>query len=143
MKIASNRKAYHNYQVLKQYEAGISLNGPEIKSIRKGEVSIVDAYINIRQKQAMIVNMHINPYKYAADYIPIDPMRTRPLLLHKNEIIKLEYLMKTQQLLLIPLKIYFNKRSLVKISIGLCKSLKLHDKRNLLKEKADRQINKY
>ncbi len=143
MRIASNKKAFHNYQIIKQYEAGISLNGPEIKSLRRGEVSIIDAYVTIKNQRAEIVNMHINPYKYAADYIPIDPMRRRPLLLHKQEIIKLNYLIKTQQLVLLPLKLYFNKRSLVKVTIGLGKSLKLHDKRNLLKEKSDRRINRY
>ncbi len=143
MKIANNKKAYHNYLIIKDYEAGIVLNGSEIKSIRKGEVSLQEAYVSIRNHEAQVVNMHIAPYKYAVGFIPIDPLRTRKLLLHKKEIIKLEYLQKTQQLTLIPLKMYINGRSLVKLKIGLAKGKNAHDKRQALKQKSDRKINNY
>lgn len=128
-----NRKARHDYDISDTYEAGIVLKGTEIKSIREGKANIKDSYVIIRDNEAYILNMHISPYD-KGNLFNHDELRTRKLLLHKNEIYKLRDSSKIEGYSLIPLKLYFLK-SKVKILIGVGKGKKLYDKREDMKKK--------
>lgn len=128
-----NKKAYFDYYILEQLEAGISLLGTEIKSVRKGSVDLKDTFINIKNNEAYLLNMYIAKYE-EGNIFNHDERRTRKLLLHKKEIIKLKEKIKQDGLTIIPLKLYF-KNNKVKILIGICKGKKLYDKRASLKEK--------
>lgn len=136
--ISKNRQAFFLYEILETYEAGISLFGTEVKSIRAGKVNLKDGYIFIRNHEAFLTNVHISPYQASGSYFNHDPLRTRKLLLHKQEITKL--IGKTQEkgLTLVPIKMYF-KGSLIKIEIGLGKGKKLHDKRETVKRRDDQR----
>lgn len=103
--ILFNKKANFNYEIIKTYEAGICLKGVEVKSIYQKKVSIDDAYVVIKKNEAYILNMHIAPYEHGNIY-NVEPTRTRKLLLHKNEIIKLEFLRKKESITIIPIKLY-------------------------------------
>lgn len=131
--ISQNKKAYHDYFILETYQAGISLSGTEVKSLRAGRCNLKDSYIKIENSQAIIKNMHISPYEQG-NIFNHDPLKDRVLLLHKYEINKLIGAVTTQGLTIIPLKIYF-KGSLVKIDIGIAKGKKLYDKRNDIAKK--------
>lgn len=131
--VARNKKANHEYFILETYEAGIVLLGTEIKSIRGSKVSIQDAYCEIKNQEMFIQNMHISPYEKGNIFNHKED-RTRKLLLHKKEIIKLFSKVKLEGLTIIPLEVYIVK-GLCKIKIGLCKGKKLFDKRNDIKEK--------
>ena len=128
-----NKKAYFDYTVLDSIEAGISLVGTEIKSVRKGSVDLKDSFITIKNNEAFILNMYIAKYE-EGNIFNHDERRTRKLLLHKKEIKKLKEKVSTEGLTLIPLKLYF-KKNYVKVLIGLCKGKKLYDKRASIKEK--------
>ena len=130
---ARNKKANHEYFILETYEAGIVLFGTEIKSIRGSKVSIQDAYCEIKNQEMFIQNMHISPYEKGNIFNHKED-RTRKLLLHKKEIIKLFSKVKLEGLTIIPLEVYITK-GLCKIKIGLCKGKKLFDKLNDIKEK--------
>lgn len=137
--IAANRKAYHEYFVLESYEAGISLSGTEVKSLRAGGVNLKDAWCNIENGELIIKQMHISPYDHGNIFNKL-PMRDRKLLMHKREIMRLLGTVKQQGLTLVPLSIYF-KGSLVKVQVGLCRGKQLHDKRAVAAKKdADRAI---
>jgi len=125
--IANNKKAYHEYFVLEQYEAGIVLHGTEVKSLRMGNCSVKEAFIRIEGGEMFVYGMHISPYE-KGNIFNKDPLRPKKLLLHKKEINKLVGQMKEQGITLIPLKVYFSG-SLVKVEIGLCKGKKIYDKR--------------
>lgn len=131
--IVINKKATFNYTVLDTYEAGIELKGVEVKSISKHDVSINEAYVVVKKNEAFILNMHVSPYDHGNIY-NVDPIRTRKLLLHKKEIIKLEFLRKKEAITIVPLKMYWKKNK-IKLLIGLCKGKKLYDKRNAIKER--------
>lgn len=131
--IVINKKATFNYTVLDTYEAGIELKGVEVKSISKHDVSINEAYVVVKKNEAFILNMHVSPYDHGNIY-NVDPIRTRKLLLHKKEIIKLEFLRKKDAITIVPLKMYWKKNK-IKLLIGLCKGKKLYDKRNAIKER--------
>ena len=124
--IADNRKARHDYFVLESYEAGIELTGTEVKSIREGGLNLKDSWISIDDGEAYIKQMHISPYE-KGNIFNKDPLRTRKLLMHKREIMKLLGQVKQDGLTLIPISVYF-KGSRVKVQVGLCKGKKLHDK---------------
>ena len=128
-----NKKAYFDYTVLDSIEAGISLVGTEIKSIRKGSVDLKDTFITIKNNEAFILNMYIAKYE-EGNIFNHDERRTRKLLLHKSEIKKLKEKVSTEDLTLIPLKLYF-KKNYVKVLVGLCKGKKLYDKRASIKER--------
>ena len=128
-----NKKAYFDYTVLDSIEAGISLVGTEIKSIRKGSVDLKDTFITIKNNEAFILNMYIAKYE-EGNIFNHDERRTRKLLLHKSEIKKLKEKVSTEGLTLIPLKLYF-KKNYVKVLVGLCKGKKLYDKRASIKER--------
>ncbi|KPQ32001.1 MAG: SsrA-binding protein SmpB [Phormidium sp.] len=138
--IADNRQARYRYSILETYEAGLELQGTEVKSIRQGRVNLRDGYALIRGNEAWLHNVHISPYNIASQYFNHDPLRNRKLLLHRKEISKLVGKVEQQGLTLVPLKLYL-KNGWVKVSIGLAKGKKLHDKRESLKRKQqDREI---
>ena len=131
--IANNKKAYHDYFILETYEAGISLHGTEVKSLRTGKCSIKEAFIRIDGGEVFVYGMHISPYE-KGNIFNKDPLRERKLLLHKSEILKISGKMKEDGITVIPLKVYF-KGSLVKVEIGLAKGKKLYDKRQDIAKK--------
>ena len=128
-----NRKANHDYFIKSTIEAGIELKGTEIKSIRKGSCNISDAYARIKNNEVFLTNMYIAKYE-EGNRFNHDERRERKLLLHKNEIIKLDFEINTQRYTLIPLRLYFKKNK-VKIELALAQGKKLYDKRASLKEK--------
>ena len=136
-----NKKAYFDYTVLDSIEAGISLVGTEIKSIRKGSVDLKDTFITIKNNDAFILNMYIAKYE-EGNIFNHDERRTRKLLLHKSEIKKLKEKVSTEGLTLIPLKLYF-KKNYVKVLVGLCKGKKLYDKRASIKERDLKRETRY
>jgi SsrA-binding protein len=139
--ITLNRKARHDYFVEETYEAGIELFGTEIKSIRQGGVNLKDSWCNIDNSEIFIMGMHISPYE-KGNIFNKDPLRVRKLLMHKKEIMKLFGLVKQDNFTLIPLSLYF-KGSRVKVSVGLCKGKKLHDKRqDMAKRDAKREVDR-
>lgn len=131
--IAANRKAYHDYFVDDKYEAGISLVGTEVKSLRAGQVNLKDSYCSIKDGELFANGIHISPYE-KGNIFNRDPRRTRKLLMHKKEILKLFSLMSQKGYTLIPLSLYF-KDSKVKVEVGLCRGKKLYDKRDAEAEK--------
>ena len=132
--IANNKKAYHDYFIEDKYEAGISLAGTEVKSLRMGKCSIKESFIRIERDEVFIYGMHISPYENG-NIFNRDPVRVRRLLMHKREIMRLFGLVKQDGYSLIPLSVYF-KNSLIKVQVGLCKGKKLYDKRADLAAKA-------
>lgn len=138
--ILLNKKAHFNYQLLDSYEVGIELKGVEVKSIQKGDVSISEAYIFFRKNEAFIINMNISPYDHG-NIFNVNPTRERKLLLHKKEIIRLQYLAKKESLTIIPYKIYW-KNNKIKLLIYLAKGKKLFDKRETIKKRDEERSNK-
>ncbi len=137
--IAQNKKAYHEYFVMENFETGIELFGTEVKSIRQGRVNLKDAWCTIEDGEIFVKGMHISPYEQG-NIFNKDPMRVRKLLMHKREIMRLFGLVKQQGYSLIPLSLYF-KGSRVKLQLGLCKGKKLYDKRDdMAKRDAQRDI---
>ena len=139
--VAQNKKAYHDYFVLEEYEAGIELFGTEVKSIRQGRVNLKDAWCSIDNGEIFVNGMHIRPYEQG-NIVNRDPLRKKKLLMHKKEIHKLYGTIKQQGLTLIPLSVYFNKGK-AKIKVGLCKGKKIYDKRDVAaKKEANRSIDR-
>ena len=136
--ISDNRQARHLYEILEVYEAGVELVGTEVKSIRAGRVNLRDGYALIRNGQAWLINAHISPYERSAEYFNHEPRRTRKLLLHRKEITKLIGQVEQKGLTLVPLKMYF-KGCGEKITLGLGKGKKLHDKREDIKRRDDQR----
>lgn len=137
--VAQNKKAYHDYFVLQEYEAGLELFGTEIKSIRAGNVNLKDSWCHIKDGEIFANGMHISPYE-KGNIFNRDPMRPKRLLMHKKEIRKLYAEVKQQGCAIVPLSVYFvNGRA--KLKIGLCKGKKLYDKRDdAAKKDAERNI---
>ena len=130
-----NKRARHEYHILETYEAGMILTGPEVKSLRSGQANLKEAHCIIRNEKMLLIGCHISPYKPAARNNPVDPARTRELLLHKKEVSKLIGKLKEQGLALVPLKIFFNDRGYAKIEVGLGRGKKMYDKRQDSKER--------
>ncbi|MCK5764056.1 MAG: SsrA-binding protein SmpB [Clostridiales bacterium] len=140
--IAQNKKARFEYSIEETYEAGISLTGTEVKSIRQGKVNIKEAYAEIRDGEVFITSMNISPYEMGSIY-NVDPLRDRKLLLHKREIQKLIGLTTQKGYTLVPLKIYINDQGKIKIELAVAKGKKLYDKRqDMAKKDAKRTIEK-
>ena len=125
--IANNKKAYHDYFIEEEYEAGIALHGTEVKSLRQGHCSVKESFIRIDNNEVMIYGMHVSPYE-KGNIFNRDPLRPKKLLLHRYEINKLEGKIRETGYTLVPLKVYL-KDSLVKVEIGLARGKKLYDKR--------------
>ena len=135
--VAKNSKAYHDYFIEDKYEAGIELAGAEVKSIRLGNLSLKEAWCQIKDGELFIRQMHIAPYEQG-NIFNKDPLRIRKLLLHRYEINKIEAKLKEKGLTLVPLKVYF-KDSLVKVEIGMARGKKLYDKRQDIAKKDQRR----
>ena len=137
--VAQNRKAFHDFFVEEKYECGIALFGTEVKSIRLGKVSLKESWAQVRKGEVWIEGMHISPYEQGNIYNR-DPMRPKKLLLHRNEIRKLDASVMRMGYTLIPLELYL-KDGRVKVQLGVCKGKQVHDKRNsMLKRDSDREI---
>ena len=135
--IANNKKAYHDYFIEDTYEAGISLHGTEVKSLRMGKCSVKESFVRIENGEVFIYGMHISPYE-KGNIFNKDPLRVRKLLLHKTEINKLAAKIAEKGYTLVPLQVYF-KGSLVKVEIGLARGKKLYDKRDDIAKKDQRR----
>ena len=139
--MARNREAYHEYFVEEEFEAGISLQGTEVKSMRAGTLNLKDSWCGIKDSELILNQMHISPYDHGNRFNP-DPRRPRKLLMHRREIMRLFGKVKQDGYSLIPLTVYF-KGSRVKVKVGLCKGKKLYDKRQAAAERdAKRQIDR-
>jgi len=132
--IAVNRSARHDYFIEADYEAGLALEGWEVKSLRAGRVQLKEAYVTVRNGEAWLLGAHITPLPAASTHITPDQTRTRKLLLHRGELHKLIGATERQGYTLVPLTMYW-KNSRVKLKIGLAKGKKAHDKRSTLKER--------
>lgn len=137
--VTQNRKAYHDYTIEDTLEAGIMLTGTEVKSLRDGKANLKDSYVLVKDSEALLLNCHISPYTYG-NIMNHDPIRTRKLLLHKKEIIRIQEKAAQKGYSIIPLKIYF-KGSHAKVEIGLARGKKQYEKRDSIKKReADREI---
>jgi len=132
--VAKNKKAFHDYFIIEEFEAGIELFGTEVKSIRAGSVNLKDSYVDIKNGEAFALGVHISPYE-KGNIFNRDPLRPKKLLLHKKEILRLFGKSKEDGLTIIPLEIYLSG-SLAKLKIALAKGKKLYDKRNTEAEKS-------
>ncbi len=128
-----NRKAFHDFHILEKYEAGLMLEGCEVKSMRAGKANMRDAFAQHRGNELWLVNMHIDPYFQGAHNNP-DPTRARKLLLNKNELAKLIGRVREKGLTIVPLRAYL-KKNIFKVEIALVKAKKLYDKRDSIKKK--------
>ena len=131
--IANNKKAFHDYFIEDKYEAGISLAGTEVKSLRMGKCSVKESFIRIKNGEVIIYGMHISPYE-KGNIFNKDPLRPRKLLMHKYEINKIAGKMAEKGYTVVPLQVYF-KGSLVKVEIALARGKKLYDKRQDIAKK--------
>lgn len=131
--ITDNRKARHDYFIHETFEAGLALTGTEVKSLRQGKVNLKDSFCRIENGELYLLGMHISPYEQGNRF-NVDPLRTRKLLMHKYEILKLFGNVKEKGYTLIPLSLYF-KKGRVKVAIALATGKKLYDKRRDLAEK--------
>ena len=136
--IAQNKKARHDYFVEDRLEAGISLKGTEVKSLRAGTVSMKDCFCQVKDGELFLYNMHISPYE-KGNIFNADPMRVRKLLVHKREILRLSQAVSQKGMALIPLSLYF-KNSKVKVELGVCKGKKLYDKRDSAAERDSKRL---
>jgi SsrA-binding protein len=137
--IVENRRARFEYHILESLEAGLVLNGTEVKSIRAGGVSLSEAYARIRDGEAWLLGMHIPPYKQGS-FSNVEPIRPRKLLLHKEEIARLQSRVGEKGLTIVPLRLYFT-RGMAKIQLGVARGKKLWDKRaDAAKRDVEREI---
>ncbi|BAN35104.1 SsrA-binding protein [Sulfuricella denitrificans skB26] len=134
MSIAQNKKAFHDFFIEEKYEAGIVLDGWEVKAIRAGRTQLKEAYVIIRSGELYLLGCHISPLPTASTHVNPDPVRTRKLLLHAEEISKLIGKVERAGFTLVPLDMHF-VRGRIKLEIGLAKGKKQHDKRDAEKEK--------
>lgn len=146
-RVAQNRRARHDYEILETYECGIALSGAEVKSLRARQVSLQDAYARIEGGEAWLVGAHVAPYEYASGYGRFDPDRSRKLLLHREQIDELAGQVSQKSLTLVPLSIYF-RDGRAKVEIGLARGRRLYDKRHALAERdaareAERMMKEY
>ena len=132
--IALNKKARHEYFIQERFEAGLSLQGWEVKSLREGRVQLTDSYVFIRNGEAFLIGTNITPLLSASTHITPEPMRTRKLLLHREELDKLIGLVDRKGFTLVPIALYW-KKGKVKLEIGLAKGKQLHDKRETEKNR--------
>ena len=133
-RIADNRKARHDYFIEEEFEAGIVLEGWEVKSIRAGRVQLAESHIIIRDGELFVLNMHISPLETASTHIRPDATRSRKLLMHKREISKLIGRVEQRGYTLVPLNLYY-KKGRIKMTVALAKGKKQHDKRDTIKDR--------
>lgn len=139
--LAVNRKARYDYAISETFEAGISLTGTEIKSIRAGQITIGDGFVTIHNGNALLTNVHIAPYVQGNQF-NVEPLRTRQLLLHKKEIAQLEKATQEKGVTIVPLKVYLS-HGFAKVLIGVARGKKQYDKRETIKKRdQDRELNR-
>lgn len=137
--VATNRKASHDYAILDRLEAGIALQGSEIKSIRAGQINLREGYVEIIRREAWLVNVNISPYD-PASRMNHDPLRRKRLLLHRKEIARLQEAQQQKGLTIVPLRAYL-KRGMAKVEIALARGLRKYDKRQAIAKKdAEREM---
>jgi SsrA-binding protein len=136
--LATNKRAFHDYEILETYEAGIALVGTEIKSLREGGASLQESFVKIIKNEAYLLGAHIAPYHFGNIYNHSEK-RDRKLLLHNYEIKKLKKAIQEKGLTLIPLAMYLNSKGKCKVKIGIAKGKKLHDKRATIKAKEEKR----
>ncbi|MBR5260223.1 MAG: SsrA-binding protein SmpB [Eggerthellaceae bacterium] len=132
--IAKNRRAFHEYEIIETWEAGIELTGCEVRSLRENNCQLTDCFVLIRGGEVWLNNVHIPPYSHGTYNNP-DPDRKRKLLMHKKQIRYLHGKVAEKGLAIVPLKMYFNDKGLVKVEVALARGKKLHDKRQSMKER--------
>jgi SsrA-binding protein len=134
--IARNRQAFHLYEILDKFEAGMVLLGPEVKSIRAGHIQLKDAYALVEGDELWLYQCHVSPYSHHTHeaLTPVDPLRKRKLLMHKREILKLKGRVEEKGLALVPLRVYLSRGS-IKVELGLGRGKKIYDKKEALKER--------
>jgi SsrA-binding protein len=138
--VATNKTAYHNYEILETFEAGIALLGSEVKSIREGRVSLKESYAEVKDGDVVLIKCHISPYE-AANIFNHEPLRERRLLLHKREIRRLAGKIKERGFTLVPTKVLFNDKGKVKVEIALVRGKREYEKRAAIKKRdTDREI---
>jgi SsrA-binding protein len=135
--ICVNKKASHSYYIEDRYEAGLVLQGTEVKALRTGKANLKESYAKVKHNEIFLYNCHISPYSHGHQ-LNHDPIRPRKLLFHKREIKKLIGKVAERGYTLVPLKLYFS-HGIAKIEIGLAKGKKLHDKRHSMKERDDQR----
>ena len=133
--VATNKKAYHDFEILEKYEAGLALKGSEVKAIRAGRVNLKDSFVKFVKGEPYVFGMHISYLDSANPHFKPDEKRPRKLLLHKKEIAKLIGKTSEKGYTLVPLRLYFNHKNIAKLEIALAKGKTLHDKREALKRK--------
>jgi len=133
--VASNRRAYAKFEILETLEAGLVLEGSEVKALRAGRVNFQDGFVRIENEEAYLWNVHISPYSQASTHTPIDPTRTRKILLHKNEINRWMGKGLAKGYTVVPLEIYFNDRGKAKVKIGLARGKTGPDRREDIKRR--------
>lgn len=143
---SKNKKAFHDYEILENFEAGIVLLGDEVKSIKDSEVNLKGSFIDVQNDEAFMNNVHLSPYKQSS-LKNLNPVRKRKLILHKKEIIKIETAINQKGITAIPLELYA-KGGLIKLKLGICRGKKLYDKRETLKKRGQdieirRQLKRY
>lgn len=133
--VAQNKKAFHDYDILERLEAGISLRGDEVKSLRASKVSLTGAFATVHGGELYLINCHIAAYDKAYEKTEEDATRRRKLLLHKRELTKLISEIALQGITIVPLKIYFNSRNIAKVDLGVAKHKKAVGKKQALRER--------
>jgi SsrA-binding protein len=132
--VASNKKAYFNYEIVESLEAGIALLGSEVKSIREGRVSLKDSYAEIKNGEVFLLHMNVSPYEQA-NIFNHEPLRDKKLLLHRQEIKRLIGKIREKGYTLIPTKVIFNEKGRVKVEVSLAKGKRTYEKRRAIKER--------
>lgn len=132
--IAKNRRAFHEYEILERFEAGIELSGTEVRSLRENNCQLTDCFVLIRGSEAWLHNVHIAPYRNG-NIANVDPDRKRKLLLHKKEIRLIEQKVRERGMAVVPTQMYFKENSLVKVEIAVARGKKIHDKRQSIAER--------
>lgn len=132
--IAKNRRAFHEYEILERFEAGIELSGTEVRSLRESNCQLTDCFVLIRGGEAWLHNVHIAPYRNG-NIANVDPDRKRKLLLHKKEIRLIEQKVRERGMAVVPTQMYFKENSLVKVEIAVARGKKIHDKRQSIAER--------
>lgn len=132
--IAQNKKAFHDYEILDRFEAGIALVGSEVKSLRAGRVSLKDSYVEVQSGELFLVRCHISPYEQAGPF-GHEPERRRKLLLHAREIHRLDQKVRERGFSIMPLQLYFNDKGRIKVEIALARGKREYEKKQKLKER--------
>ncbi len=133
--VARNKKAFHDYEILERFEAGLELKGSEVKALRAGRVNLKDSFVKIIKNEAFLLNAHVSYFETTHSHFKPDERRDRKLLLHRKEINKLMVKVSHDGLSIVPISIFFNHKNLAKVQIALAKGKKEHDKRETLKKR--------